>query len=171
MKKSYKIFAIFGIITIIVLISSIIYAYYTSKKTVEDNIIFGYNEIEIVKNCESIQKIEKGKNIKWELSFKNTGNVDCYIRVKPIFSDSRLIDNINIDYNLTDFTYNNSDGYYYYNEIVSPKNTTKPIFTNISIKKDANDIILKDFDIYTLVDSVETAQNKSMQDVWNYFNK
>ena len=171
MKKSYKIIAVSGIITIIVLISTAIYAYYTSKKTIEDNIVLGYNEIEIVKNCESFTKIENGKNIKWEICIKNTGNVDCYVRVKPFFSDSRLIDNINVDYNLTDFTFNTSDGYYYYNEILSPDRLTNLLCTTISINNNLNDVVLQDLDIYILAEAVQTVQDKNMQTVWNYFNK
>ena len=46
MKKIYKIAVIFCIIVAILLISTVINAYYTSKKYIEKEVIFGYNEIE-----------------------------------------------------------------------------------------------------------------------------
>lgn len=45
MKKIYKIAVIFCIIVAILLISTVINAYYTSKKYIEKEVIFGYNEI------------------------------------------------------------------------------------------------------------------------------
>ena len=171
MKKSYKVFAIFCIITLIILMSTVIYAYYTNKKSIENNIVFGYNEIEVIEDGEALTNIEKGKSFRKNISIKNIGTVDCYIRIKSIISDSRIIDSIKIDYNLKDFTYNSNDGYYYYNEILSPSEATNSFFTTISINNDANDIAFKDFDIYTYVEAVQTVENKSMTNVWNYFNK
>lgn len=171
MKKIYKIAVIFCIIVAILLISTVINAYYTSKKYIEKEVIFGYNEIEIIENFEPQVKLEKGQSLKREICIKNSGNVDCYIRVKPIISDSRVLDSINLNYNLIDFSYNKNDGYYYYNEKLSPGNNTTPIFTTISISENAEDFVLEGFEIYTCAEAVQTIQNKSMADVWSYFNK
>ena len=87
MKKIYKITVIVCIIAAILLISTVIYAYYTNKKSIENKILLGYNEIEIVENYEPTIKIKKGKSFKKEICVKNNGNIDCYIRIKPIISD------------------------------------------------------------------------------------
>lgn len=65
----------------------------------------------------------------------------------------------------------NQIGYYYYKDKLKPGESTKPIFTTVEVKEDANDLVLEGFDIYVYAESVQTIENKEMQDVWNYFNK
>lgn len=62
-------------------------------------------------------------------------------------------------------------GYYYYKYILKPGDSTKPIFTTIDVKEEANDIVLDGFDIYIYAESVQTVEGKNINDVWKYFSK
>ena len=112
-----------------------------------------------------------GISYKKEPTVKNIGNIDCYVRVKSLLPDSRVESEITIDYNLNDYTYNDIDKYYYYNKILKPGETSKPLFTSVTIHSDAKDIVLDNFDIYIYAESVQTIENKNMIDVWNHFNQ
>lgn len=171
MKKTYKVIIIFCIIVLSIFISTAIYAYYTYQKSIENTIVLAYNEIQVNEIYEPPLKMQKGISYKKEPTVKNIGNIDCYVRVKSLLPDSRVESEITIDYNLNDYTYNDIDKYYYYNKILKPGETSKPLFTSVTIHSDAKDIVLDNFDIYIYAESVQTIENKNMIDVWNYFNQ
>ena len=171
MKKTYKVIIIFCIIVLSILISTAIYAYYTYQKSIENTIVLAYNEIQVNEIYEPPLKMQNGISYKKEPTVKNIGNIDCYVRVKSLLPDSRVESEITIDYNLNDYTYNDIDKYYYYNKILKPGETSKPLFTSVTIHSDAKDIVLDNFDIYIYAESVQTIENKNMIDVWNYFNQ
>ena len=171
MKKSYKTILICIIIFCIAMVSTGIYAYLTYQKNNDDIVLLAYNEIKIDEIYEPPLKIEKGISFKKEPQIKNIGNSDCYLRIKALVSDSRIEKDLSIDFNYNDYKYNENDGYYYYNDVLRPQNIAKPLFTNISINNNADDLVLDGFDIYVYAESVQTIQNKNMNDVWNYFNK
>ena len=171
MKKTYKVIIIFCIIVLSIFISTAFYAYYTYQKSIENTIVLAYNEIQVNEIYEPPLKMQKGISYKKEPTVKNIGNIDCYVRVKSLLPDSRVESEITIDYNLNDYTYNDIDKYYYYNKILKPGETSKPLFTSVTIHSDAKDIVLDNFDIYIYAESVQTIENKNMIDVWNYFNQ
>ena len=81
---------------------------------------------------------------------KNTGTMDAIPRVKieKVWGDSRdengnlLIDpelsadNIEINFNTDKWTYNPKDGYYYYNGVLAPGETTESLFDSFYINGD-----------------------------------
>ena len=171
MKKTYKVIIIFCIIVLSIFISTAIYAYYTYQKSIENTIVLACNEIQVNEIYEPPLKMQNGISNKKEPTVKNIGNIDCYVRVKSLLPDSRVESEITIDYNLNDYTYNDIDKYYYYNKILKPGETSKPLFTSVTIHSDAKDIVLDNFDIYIYAESVQTIENKNMIDVWNHFNQ
>ena len=105
MKQTYKIIIIFFIIILSIFISTVIYAYFSYQKSIENTISLAYNEIQLNEKYEPPLKIQKGISFKKEPTIKNVGNIACYVRVKPLLSDSRVESEITIDYNLTDYTH------------------------------------------------------------------
>ena len=67
---------------------------------------------------------------------KNTGTAPAFIRVEVMVdvysAEGNLLDSapVKLDFNQTDWTY--YDGYYYYNRILNPGETTEPLFTTVS---------------------------------------
>ena len=113
--------------------------------------------------------MEKGISFKKEPYAVNTGNVDCYVRIKSVISDSRVADGVTINYNTEDYTYNSEDGYWYYKNAIAPGEETSKLFTTVSISGEADDKVLDGFDIYVYAESVQTVNGKTMQETWNYF--
>lgn len=167
MKKNKKI--IITCITVMILaISSVVtYAYFTAKSQKTNNIILGYNKIQLKENFIPPLKMDKGISFVKEPYVENTGNVDCYVRLKSVVSDSRVEKYLSINYNDKDFTYNEQDGYWYYNKVIKPEEVTEKLFTIVSIAEDADDRVLEGFDIYVYAESVQTVEGKTMNEVWS----
>jgi hypothetical protein len=158
-----------AIIVLAATITKQAYAYLIHKDAVKNDIVLGYNTITLQENYEPPLTMEKGISFTKEPYATNTGNVDCYVRIKSVISDSRVADGITIDYNTEDYTYNSQDGYWYYKNAISPGQSTRPLFTTVSISSEADDKVLDGFDIYVYAESVQTVEGKTMQETWNYF--
>ena len=178
MKKSKKIFIIIIVLLILVLAGAGIYAYFTYNTGKENNVILGYNKISLDEEYDPPLKMEKGISFTKKPYVTNKGNVDCYVRVKSKVSDSRVEKDITIDYNSSqdindtskEWYYNVQDGYYYYKNELKPGEKTEDLFTTVEISETADDLILDGFDIYLYAESVQTVKDKTMSEVWNYFN-
>ena len=157
------------IIAIVILMVStgIVFAYLTTRSGKDNNITLGYNKIELHENYTPPLTMQKGISFTKEPYAENVGSVDCYVRVKSVVSSSLVEEYLTIDYNETDYTYNNEDGYWYYNSVLQPGENTSPLFTTITVSADADDIVLDGFDIYVYAESVQTVQGKTMQQTWN----
>ena len=156
-------------LVVIILVSKNVYAYLTHKDTVENNIVLGYNTISLQENYNPPLAMEKGISFTKEPYAVNTGNVDCYVRLKAVISDSRVADGITMDYNTEDYTYNSADGYWYYKNAITPGERTVPLFTTVSIDDNADDRVLDGFDVYVYAESVQKVDGKTMQETWDYF--
>lgn len=167
-KKSYMVLICIFICAIA--ITTTVYAYFTHKAVVTNNINLGYNKITLNENYIPPISMEKGISFTKEPYLTNIGNVDCYVRIKSVISDSRVADYLNINYNTTDYTYNANDGYWYYNKILAVGGKSESLFTTVSIAEDADDIVLDGFDIYVYAESVQTVEGKNMEETWNYFS-
>ena len=169
-KINKKMYFTIMIVIALIAISINVYAYLTHKNSIENHMVLGYNTISLQEDYEPPIEMAKGISFTKEPYAVNTGNVDCYVRIKSLISDSRVADGITIDYNTEDYTYNNEDGYWYYKNAISPGQETTPLFTTVSVSTAADDIVLDGFDIYVYAESVQTVSGKTMQETWNYFN-
>ncbi len=171
MKNKNKIKIVIIVAIIIIFMSLGVYGYFIYKKSVTNNMVLGYNDIEVNEKYQPPLKIEKGTSFQKEPTVTNNGNVDCYVRVKSLVSDSRVEDGLSIDYDKENYKYNEEDGYYYYQKVLKPGDTTEPLFTTVEILEKASDDVLNGFEIYVYAESVQTVKDMNMEQVWNYFNK
>ena len=177
MKKTKKIVTISIIILLVFTLGTCIYGYYTYyKASIENTIVLGYNKIVLNENYIPPLKMEPGVSFTKEPYVTNAGNVDCYVRVRIEVSDSRVEKDLTIDYNSSeDFNSESADwykkdGWYYYKKILKPGEDTKSLFKTVTISDTADELILDGFDIYVYSESVQTVKDKSMMEVWEYFN-
>lgn len=166
MKKNKKIVITCMTVMILAISSVITYAYFTAKSQKTNNIVLGYNKIQLKENYIPPLTMEKGISFVKEPYVENIGDVDCYVRLKSVVSDSRVEEYLSIDYNNQDFTYNEQDGYWYYNKIIKPGEVTEKLFTTVSVAAEADDRVLDGFDIYVYAESVQTVDGKTMDEVW-----
>jgi len=78
-----------------------------------------------------------GATVAMNPSVSNVKNVPCYVRVKAVISNSNVKDCLDINFDTASWTYNISDGYYYYNSAINPQGMTTPLFTHITVKGEA----------------------------------
>lgn len=171
MNKKSKLITMILILALILSIALVVYGYFTYKATVKNSINLGFNQIQVNENYIPPLSMEKGISFTKEPYVTNTGNVECYVRIKSVISDSRVEQYLTIDYNEEDFSYNSEDGYWYYKESILPGERTESLFTTVSIAEDADDIVLDGFDIYVYAESVQVVLGKTMDEVWDNFNK
>jgi len=103
---------------------------------------------------------------------KNTGNGDCYVRIKAVFSHSLTGDKCTVDWNTTAFTYNSSDGYWYYNRILSTGETTPALMTTITIGRDIPTGIedLPEIKLIVYAESIQSKLFADADEAWAFFN-
>lgn len=166
-----KLVLLFIIVALIIIANLGIYGYFTSNKLKTNNINLGYNKIQVNENYVPPLRMEKGISYKKEPYVTNVGNVDCYVRAKSVVSDSRVEPFLEIDYDYDEvhYVYNAEDGYWYYKEPLKENDSTVPLFTKVTIKPEADDIVLDGFDIYVYAESVQVVDGMTMEDTWDYF--
>lgn len=134
-------------------------AYFVDKATKKNNFTIGYVETKIEEDYTPPQELKPGITFPKKVTVKNTGPNDCYVRVLVTFSNSQMADVCSIDYNKTDWKKDEQDGYWYYNSLLKSGETTKPLFTTVTISSDVEKNNLQDFDINVYHESSNTKFN------------
>ncbi|MEG0275635.1 MAG: hypothetical protein RR630_01255 [Coprobacillus sp.] len=84
---------------------------------------------------------------------KNIGQSDCVVRVKVIVSPSSVEQNLTLDglYGNEKWTKNETDGYYYYQGVLSPNKATESLFNKVTVVVDK----VSDFDIIVYNEAIQ----------------
>lgn len=107
--------------------------------------------------------IMPGDVVSKQVMVENTGNSPAFLRVKltPGVNDDKLsaADCIQMDINHTHWTY--QDGYYYYNQILQPGQTTPALLTQVTFVGDkiTNAYLGKMFSLDVAVQAVQSENN------------
>ena len=107
--------------------------------------------------------IMPGDVVSKRVTVENTGNNPAFLRIKltPGVNDTSLsaADCIHVDINRTDWTL--QDGYYYYNKILQPGQTTPVLFTQVTFVGDkvTNEYLGKMFSLDVAVQAVQSEHN------------
>lgn len=118
------------------------YAYFTTYSEAKGNVVFQMGET----RTEPHEEVEKGKKI---VSIENTGDYDCYIRVKAYAGN-----NYNLSYadGGSRKWYDGGDGYWYYKDILEAGSISETVLVNIpkellediTDEKDLNVIVIQE---------------------------
>ncbi len=92
----------------------------------------------IEEKFDEYEQFEAGEVYEKEVTVRNTGNVDCYVRVFAEVEDPLIAETLGIDFNEDDWTEKQDDGFYYYRKVLSAGNATEPLFTRIIAEEDTN---------------------------------
>lgn len=142
------------------------YAYLVNEENRTNSIFAGENEITVGEEFDD-GEIKPGGNVHKLPYVNNTGNLDCFVRMRVDFTSSEfgLPNNgggwCTLDYNTTEWTYNEEDGYWYYSRILKPGESTKdaPLFTTVSFSTDMQGEYDPgkdgEFDIYVYAESAQ----------------
>ena len=118
------------------------YAYFTTYSEAKGNVVFELGET----RTEPHEEVIGGKKI---VSIENTGDYDCYIRVKAYAGN-----NYNLSYadGGSGKWYDGGDGYWYYKDILEAGSTSETVLVNIpkellediTDEKDLNVIVIQE---------------------------
>lgn len=110
-----------------------------------------------------------GTSFPKNVAVKNNGPTKCYVRIKAEFANSDIEDNCTVDWNLKDFAYDASDGYYYYTMPLKVNEQTTDLFSTITLD---NDIPFKDgqeFGMVIYAEAYQTAAQINGSEDWQVF--
>ncbi len=118
----------------------------------------------------TVYDIMPGDTVEKIVTVENTGTHPVYVRVKvtPRISNEKLDPScLEIAFNTTDWTYDESDGYHYYNNVLEAGETTAPIYDSVYVNgpKVDNDYRAEYFSIDVVAGGVQSENNG--QTVWD----
>ena len=96
---------------------------------------------------------------------RNTGDVPCYVRVFAEVQDPDIREKLEIDYNTSDWSAKQPDGYYYYNRILAVGESTEPLFTTLHPTDE-----LDSLNIICYRETVQSDGASSALDAFGYIN-
>lgn len=118
------------------------YAYFTTYSEAKGNVVFEMGKT----HTEPHEKVKEGKKI---VSIENTGDYDCYIRIRAYAGN-----NYNLTYEDGGFGkwYDGKDGYWYYKDILTVGSTSKTVnvilpqelLKDVTDEKDLNVIVIQE---------------------------
>ncbi len=145
-------------------------AYLTDVEVANNSFTNAIEKVEIVEEFDPPEKLVPGISFTKKPSVKNTGTIPCYVRVFSEVNDSTIVDYINIDYDMTNWT-KKDDGYYYYNKVLNPNEETGPLFTTVNIDSNIEEDKLKDFNIIVFTDTIQSEGYSNMEDAFKLTRK
>ena len=127
-------------------------AYFTANGTARNVITAGNIKIDLIETdaegnpFENVSGVTPGAEVDKVVTVKNTGDNPCYVRIsvdkeiqlaegKSGEVDLSLID---IDFDTENWTL--QDGFYYYNVVLEPNETTEPLFTTVTFNTDMDNL-------------------------------
>lgn len=168
MDKKKKVFTVFAlsaaIATATITMSAV--AYFADRDSAVNKISVGKNDISIIESFNPPDSMSPGDTFVKEPVIRVSGT-DCYVRVFCEFSDSN-VDYAQLDFNTTDWTEKQPDGYYYYKHKLSDGQETKPLFTKVTIDDTITDSEIDNFDIIVYSESAQAYDTYSHKEFTDY---
>ena len=149
-------------------------AYFTDADNAVNTLAVGINTIDITEEFEPPEEIKPGVRFKKDVKVLNVEGCDCYVRVKAVFDNSHMEQYCTVDWKDSIWVYNESDGYWYYPEIISEGESTPSLFTTVAIAEDAPEYAMADFNIIVYAESVESYQGQgfsSYVEAWQHYQE
>lgn len=157
-------------------------AYFTTQGTATNVITAGnlsaviheYADVEMTKPFENLKGVMPGDAAIKVVTVENTGDNDAWVRLSVTKSyklaaervavlgaddvASREVELIHLDINSDYWT--EKDGWYYYNEILKPGQTTEPLFTSVTLDPSLSNVWQNaEFGIDVHMEAVQVANN------------
>ena len=99
----------------------------------------GENTSQIEERFGTYESFEKGGSYEKRVTVKNTGNIPCFVRVFAEIEEPDCREKIQLDFNEKDWSEKQEDGFYYYQHVLLPGQTSEPLFTTITAGEDVSD--------------------------------
>ena len=146
-------------------------AYLISQDQKVNQVTVGECKIKVVEEFTPPEELKPGISFTKDVKAVNLGPNDSYVRIKAVFTDGNMKNYCSVNYNTTDFDYNEKDWYYYYKNVLKDGEKTPSLFTTVSIAQDAPQAELKDFDILVYTENYQSEGFASYSEAWAHFKK
>lgn len=124
--------ALFAALLLCLSLIYISYGYFESKSKIVNTFQGGNNTCSIEEEFDEYAYFIGGEEYTKKVTVRNTGTTASYIRLLAETVDSRMETSLSFDFNYSDWTQKQDDGYYYYKYILEPGEVTEPLFTTIT---------------------------------------
>jgi len=164
---------IIGILSFVLIASvsfEVTYSYLIDSAAAANRFVVGENSIVVEEEFNPPKELEPGISFDKKPKVTNTGNLPCFVRMRADFSDSEAQAICEpLDINTADWLYDSSDGYYYYNKVLQPGESTSPLFTKVTIRDDLDESDMKEFDILIYAESIQRGERLASEykTAWN----
>lgn len=135
-RVSWPLAAVLLVCTVVLPVAA---AFLLASDTIHNRFTVGENTSRIEERFGTYESFEKGKNYEKRVTVKNTGNIPCLVRVFAEVEDPDCREKIRMDWNREDWSEKQEDGFYYYQHVLLPGQTSEPLFTTITAKEDVSD--------------------------------
>ena len=112
---------------------------FSAADTLHNRFSVGENTSRIEERFGTYGSFEKGVSYEKRVAVKNTGSIPCLVRIFAEIEDPDCREKIQIDLNKKDWSEKQEDGFYYYQHVLLPGQTSEPLFTTIKAEEDIND--------------------------------
>ena len=123
-------------------------AYFTANAEAKGSVTLNMNFTEIEPDEEIVSKVKR-------ISIQNTGDVECYVRVK-IFAGQKYQNLLSYEGSSVKWNQNAEDGYFYYSDIVMPQGSTDddpPLLVKLEmLESKALEDGLEDFNVIVIAE-------------------
>ena len=143
-----------------------ILAYLAYMDRAGNRFVVGGVNTEIVEEFKPPKVIMPGTVIPKDVKVKSHGPSACYVRVLAVFADSDMGQYCAVDWNTKDWV-KQADGYYYYVKPIAEGESTTSLFTQIKVKDDTPEAVIKDVDMIVYAESYQADGYSSWQEAWN----
>lgn len=147
------------------------HAYYIDTVQKDNLTRIGTVDVKLQEEFDIPQDIVPGEQIQKRVWVQNTGTAPCYVRVRVIFSDSRMEKQCSIDWNQKEWIQNKTDQYFYYKNILYPGENTTDLMGTVSVSDTAKPEELVPFQIFVYAECCQAGNAASWKDAWDAFLK
>lgn len=145
-----------------------IMSFLSDGDTKSNSVTIASNKIELVEDFEPPKELKPGISFKKDVRVENKGS-NCFVRIKARFTDSDMEKYCTVDYNTTDYEYEESSGFYYLKRVLNEGETAPSLFTTVTLSDSIPEAEIKDFDILIYAESYQQGKFTDYREAWDYF--
>ena len=154
-------------------------AYYNDTHEKENIFTVGGVRIDLIEEFEPPKELKADTTFKKDVSVKNVGENDCYVRIKAVFTDSDMGKYSSLDLdssedkndNSVHYWYNSEDGYHYLKNELKVGEQSPSLFTEVHVSKDIPAEEIKEFDILIYTESFQSYGFDNYEEAWEYYGR
>ena len=138
-----------------------IYGWFTDQSRQDNTLSVGMNEVEIEEEFPD-PELKPGEKIKKEVTFTNTGRGPRSVRACCLFSSKEAEEGARLLMGSSRWELA-EDGYYYYTDIVNPKERTEVLLYGLTWESEEE---ITDFDLTVYTESVQAAGHENSREAF-----